>query len=178
MHVRKHRYHHLFLAVSLSSIFPLIHVRPLVVSLRPRGKPPSQWHNIWKLYHYLNLPFQLPSPPLELYIWIMKHITLFPMPVPLYLPFCLLGMHFLCQSNLFSSLMNQLNSHHLLFPVWITYPNPCHMHPQDSMVPPHHRPNTLFDNTHGSCLLLCLSSLSRYLLKYRFWVSQFCVLTS
>lgn len=178
MHVRKHRYHHLFLAVSLSSIFPLIHVRPLVVSLRPRGKPPSQWHDIWKLYHYLNLPFQLPSPPLKVYIWIMKHITLFPMPVPLYLPFCLLGMHFLCQSNLFSSLMNQLNYHHLLFPVWITYPNPCHMHPQDSMVPPHHRPNTLFDNTHDSCLLLCLSSLSRYLLKYRFWVSQFCVLTS
>ena len=173
----------IFLAVSLTSIFLLINVRPLVVSLRPRGKPPSQWHNIGKLYHYLNLPFQLPSPPLlELYIWIMKHSTLFPMPVPVYLPFCLLRMHFLCQSNLFSSFMNKF-----AFPRLDNGPKPLP-----------HAPTGLYGFhltiglTHCSirhvalvyfcvcfpCLGISLNTDLRYLLKNRFWVSQFCVLTS
>ena len=120
----------IFLSVSLTSIFLLINVRPLVVSLRPRGKPPSQWHNIGKLYHYLNLPFQLPSPHSLSFIYESWNIAHF------FLCLCLCTYHSVFLECTFSArvICSVPSWTNLLFPGWIMDPNPCHMHPQDSMV--------------------------------------------
>lgn len=125
-HVRKNRYHYFCLFLLSVS---LIYVDTSEVPLMPRGIQASPWHVTWKLYRYSHFPFQLPLPPLELYIWIIKHTMILSMPGPVYLLLCLLRMYFLCLNNSLNSFMNQLKCHCLLSLVWIIYPNHHHTHP-------------------------------------------------
>lgn len=123
-HVRKNRHH--YFCLSLLSV-SLIYRYSRGSSDAQKNTNKSMACNLKTLLLF-SLSFQLPFPPCELYIWIIKHTMILSMPGPVYLLLCLLRMYFLCLNNSLSSFKDQLKCYSLLSLVWIIYLNHHHTH--------------------------------------------------